>query len=121
MRTTIQLFTSLTLLFCLVTADAFAQRAPQAEAPQLVRVSAASPNPFTASSQFTVTVDRTQEVTVELYNLLGQRVKELFSGRLEGGESQLFTIQADALPPGLYLYRVQSGQTVVSRQVTLLR
>lgn len=120
MRTTLQVSLFVVLLVFAVSTTAQAQQAP-AEAAVAVRVSAASPNPFAASTSFTVSVDAPQEVTVELYNLLGQRVAEVYRGPMERGESRAFTVAADGLPAGLYLYRVQAGKTVVSRQVTLIR
>ncbi len=117
MRTTLQVSLSALLLVFAFSATAQAQQTPG----EPVRVSAASPNPFSASTSFTVSVDAPQEVTVELYNLLGQRVAEVYRGPMERGESRAFTVEADGLPAGLYLYRVQAGKTVVSRQVALIR
>ena len=94
--------------------------APVQGTPGLV-VSVAQPNPFATTSRFVVQSRRTQVVRAELHNLLGQRVKTLFEGRLDAGESRTVTIQADDLPPGLYLYRVQGDRDVVARQVVLNR
>ena len=101
--------------------SAWAQRAPQADGRSGVVVSAASPNPFQVAAQFTVTVEKAQEVTVEVYNMLGQKVQELFKGPMLAGETRSFVIEARSLPAGLYLYRVETKQGVTSRQITLLR
>lgn len=119
MRTTLQFLLSTVLLACAALPATAQTRL--ADDPPVVRVSAATPNPFSSATRFTVTVEKTQEVRVELYNLLGQRVVSVYEGPLQAGESRTFAIPADGLPAGLYVYRVQSGKTVISRQVTLIR
>ncbi len=110
------------LLAALAAGPAVAQRAPGQDGPgQQALVSAASPNPFKTTAQFSVTVEKAQDVKVEVYNILGQKVQDVFEGRMAAGESRLFTIESRSLPAGLYLYRVQSETGVVSRQITLLR
>ena len=121
MRNLLQFTLFLLVLTFGLAGSAWAQRAPQAEVRSNVAVSAASPNPFQVVSRFTVTVDKAQEVTVEVYNLLGQKVQELFRGEMLAGETRAFAIEARALPAGLYVYRVETEQGVPSRQVTLLR
>lgn len=112
----------LLLLATLAVPGAFAQRGSVSpDGPRPFIVSSAHPNPFNATARFSVTVERTQDVTVEVYNMLGQKVQDLFQGRMMAGESRTFEIEARGLPAGLYLYRVQVAQEVVSRQVTLLR
>lgn len=101
--------------------------APRAEGPAPTQmppglvVSVAQPNPFATTSRFVVQSRRAQVVRAELHNLLGQRVRTLFEGRLDAGESRTVTIQADDLPPGLYLYRVQGDREVIARQVVINR
>ncbi len=86
-----------------------------------VALSAASPNPFTSSTSFSVSVARSQRVTVELYNLLGQRVATLLDEQVAAGAPRMLTLDAGTLPAGLYVYRVQGETFAASRQVTLLR
>ncbi len=121
MRNLLQFALLLVMLTLSMAGTAWAQRAPQAEGRSTVAVSAASPNPFQVASRFSVTVDKAQEVTVEVYNLLGQKVQELYRGAMLAGESRVFAIEARGLPAGLYVYRVETEQGVTSRQVTLLR
>ena len=84
-------------------------------------LSAAYPNPFNPRTQFTLSVRETQEVRVEVFNLLGQRVRLLHEGPLEASREHSFTFEAGDLPSGLYLYRAQSESLTITRQVTLLK
>lgn len=105
-------------------AQATAQRTTsidQAEMPRPYALSAAYPNPFNPQTTFSLTVREQQDVTVQIFNLLGLPVKRLFSGMLEAGESRTFTFDAGDLPSGIYLYRVQGEKFTATRQVTLLK
>ncbi len=84
-------------------------------------LSAAHPNPFNPRTSFSLTIHESQDVTVEVFNLLGARVRHLYEGTMEAGESRTFTFTADDLPSGIYLYRVQGESFTVTRQVTLLK
>jgi hypothetical protein len=70
-------------------------------------VHVARPNPFSTTTEFGVQLVRTQHVTVEVFNTLGQRVALLHDGPLAAGsEVHEFRLDASALPSGVYLYRV---------------
>ena len=89
--------------------------------PEGYRLSAAHPNPFNPTTRFTLTVQASQDVRVEVFNLLGQRVRLLHDGPLEAGEARAFTFEAADLPSGLYLYRAQGETFAASGQVTLIK
>lgn len=89
--------------------------------PDVYTLSAAHPNPFNPRTSFSLTLRERQDVTVEVFNLLGTRVKHLFSGTMETGETRSFTFTADDLPSGIYLYRVQGESFTATRQMTLLK
>ena len=84
-------------------------------------LSAAYPNPFYSRTQFDLRVEETQQVSVEVYNILGQRVRTLYRGVMQANDTRTFVLKARELPPGLYLYRI-SGETFnAARRVTLVR
>ena len=79
MRTSI-LLTLVFIVFALASAPAYGQRAEASieiaadEVPDTYRLTAPHPNPFNPQTQFTLSVNEAQHVTVEVYNLLGRRV-----------------------------------------------
>ena len=81
----------------------------------------ASPNPFTHRTTFRLHVAEAQHVRAEVYNMLGQRVTQLYDGILPAGTAHMLTFEADGLPSGIYIIRVQGKAFTASRQVTLLR
>ena len=84
-------------------------------------LSAAYPNPFRARTQFKLQVKETQQVSIEVYNILGQRVRTLFKGPMRADDPRIFTFAARGLPSGLYLYRITGETFSAARRVTLVR
>jgi hypothetical protein len=72
------------------------------------------PNPFRGSTTLQFDLPEEADVTVEVYNLLGQRVMEVDETRLPSGAGQTLRLEGD-LASGVYLYRIQAvmgAQTV---------
>ncbi len=77
------------------------------------------PNPFNAEQTIPVTINPGERLTVDIYNLLGQKIDELFSGVSYSKEMKL-NWHAGDLASGVYLIRAQSGgQTAIVRSVLL--
>ena len=74
------------------------------------------PNPFNPQTTIRFALPDAAEVTVEVFNTLGQQVRTLMGGPLTPGRHEL-TFDAGALPSGLYLYRVtaQTANDAVTR------
>ncbi len=89
-----------------------------AEAYQL---SAAYPNPFNPETTFTLAVGQAQAVSVEVFNVLGQRVAVLHRGEVAANVSRVFRWEAGDHPSGLYFIRVAGAQFAETRQVMLMK
>ena len=69
------------------------------------------PNPFKNSTTISYTLPEAGNVTVEVYNSLGMKVKTLFSG-LQGAGSQRVVFNTDNALPGVYFYHITvQGET----------
>ncbi|MDR0367586.1 MAG: T9SS type A sorting domain-containing protein, partial [Bacteroidales bacterium] len=69
------------------------------------------PNP--AQTQFTVT--HTENATVTLYNLLGQKVRQL------PGKEENTIICTEDLPQGIYLLKIEKENAVITKKVQIIR
>jgi len=58
---------------------------------------------------------------VAVYNLLGQRVRQLYAGTVTAGAAQRVVFDASGLPGGVYLIQARGAEVMQSRTVTLLK
>jgi hypothetical protein len=59
-------------------------------------------------------------VEIELYNLLGQKVRSVFSSELAAGQHRL-TIDGAGLASGTYICRMHADKYVTSQKIVLLK
>jgi hypothetical protein len=78
------------------------------------------PNPFNTSTNIEFQNPKKKFVTLKVFNVLGEEVAMLISGKLEAG-SYRFEFRASDLPSGLYLYRLQNGEFIQSRKMLLMK
>jgi hypothetical protein len=78
------------------------------------------PNPFNPSTSIRYELPETARVRLEVFNLLGERVATLVDERREAGRHQV-SFDAGSLASGVYLYRLQAGDFVQTRKLTLIR
>ncbi|HEX05574.1 MAG TPA: T9SS type A sorting domain-containing protein, partial [Bacteroidetes bacterium] len=81
----------------------------------------AYPNPFNPSTSIKLFLPVAAEVTVQVFNVMGQEVKTLVNGQLEAG-SHTLTVEAEGLSSGIYFVRATSaGKLNEMRKITLIR
>jgi hypothetical protein len=69
------------------------------------------PNPATDKATLKFNLEKSSEVLIELFNLNGQKIKDVFSGRMNSGEG-ITDIDTSKLSSGVYLVKVSaSGKT----------
>ncbi|HYE94761.1 MAG TPA: T9SS type A sorting domain-containing protein, partial [Rubricoccaceae bacterium] len=76
------------------------------ETPSTHLLTGAYPNPFNPQTRFELSVAQTQEVTVALYDALGQEVTRLHAGTMQADQAQAFVVDGASLASGLYVVRV---------------
>jgi len=83
------------------------------------------PNPFNPSTKITYAVPVKSEVTLEVYNLIGQKMMTLFQGSVNAG-TETVTMNATGLSSGIYLVKIvavgeNGSQFTSSKKMTLLK
>ena len=81
----------------------------------------AYPNPFNPQAQFRFAVQRPQPVHVDLFDMLGRQVQQLYRGNPSSGQMQVVSIDGSNLPSGTYVIRVRGESFVESQLVTLVK
>jgi hypothetical protein len=78
------------------------------------------PNPFNPSTTIRYSIAAANQVTLRVYNVLGQAVGTLVNAWQPAGN---YSIRFDArnLPSGVYFYRLQSGNLTKTKRLTLLK
>jgi Secretion system C-terminal sorting domain len=80
------------------------------------------PNPFNNATQirFSVPPNNGDPVTLRVYNVLGQEVALLYSGPKVAG-SYTMPFDGSGLGSGVYFYRLQSGNTFITKKMILMK
>jgi len=98
---------------------------PIAEIPKLYPLAQNYPNPFNPGTTIEYNVPQASPVKLEIYNLLGQKLRTLVDGFRTPGN---YTVRWDgldergqSLPSGIYIYQLRAGQTVITKKMTLMK
>ena len=75
------------------------------------------PNPFSSSINLSLTLDKSNEVAYELFNLQGQRLFGKSLGQLNSGETTINITNLTPWPAGVYFLKIRSGNEFVVRKV----
>jgi flagellar hook assembly protein FlgD len=83
------------------------------------------PNPFNPTTLISFGLPQDSEVKVEVFNLLGQRVKTLLRSQEKAGYKTIIWDGKDesgkGVASGVYFYRVEAGKYNETKKMTLLR
>ncbi|MCK6560916.1 T9SS type A sorting domain-containing protein [bacterium] len=79
------------------------------------------PNPFNPSTKISFALPSAQEVTLKIFNLAGQEVATLLDNEHRAAGVHALTFEAQHLPSGIYLYRLQAGEFVETKRMVLIR
>jgi len=78
------------------------------------------PNPFNPTTTIQFTLDQASDVTLEVFNITGQRVATLVQGSLSAG-SHRHSFNASGLSSGIYMYRLKTPGQTLTRQMILIK
>jgi hypothetical protein len=79
------------------------------------------PNPFNPSTSITFALAKAEQVKLEVYNALGQRVATLVNGKMPAGQHSIVWDARNA-PSGIYFYKLEAaGAFSQTRKMVLMK
>ncbi len=81
-----------------------------------VSVSQNFPNPFNEQTNIVVNLKKQANLSLEVYNMLGQVVYSENKGSMAAGIHN-FTVSAQNLKPGIYFYKVNAGENSATKKM----
>jgi hypothetical protein len=83
------------------------------------------PNPFNPSTEIEFSLPKAEDVTLVVYNVLGQQVRRLSQGVLPAGSYRVtfdgHTDSGEMLSSGMYFYRITAGTFSQTRKMLLVK
>jgi hypothetical protein len=79
-----------------------------------------APNPAQGQAFARFTLATPENVSLKLFTVLGQEIASMYEGSMSQGAYSL-PLQTDALPSGVYVCRLQIGNVVLTRRVSVVR
>jgi hypothetical protein len=78
------------------------------------------PNPFNPTTRISYQLPYETDVTIEILNLLGQKIKTIEKGIKQPGYHEIF-FDGSRLKSGFYLYRIRAADFTETRKMLLLK
>jgi len=95
------------------------------DAEELITLNKNRPNPVDNYTEISFTLSEPLYVTITIYNLIGEPVKQIAKDRFLKGTHRIIWNAVDAagnlVPNGVYFYRLESTKGVAIRQLIVLR
>ena len=88
--------------------------------PARARLAQNYPNPFNSRTLLPFDLTKQQNVTLEIYDYLGRKIRTVFSGQLEAGIHEL-PFDGLNLASGIYMYRLQTEEGVFYKTMSLVK
>ena len=78
------------------------------------------PNPFNPSTKIKFSLPRTENVKIEVYNIIGQKIQTLLNKSMPAGYHEI-EFNGENLSSGVYLYKIEAGTWQDVKKMILIR
>lgn len=104
------------LVNCVLTTSSRSSQLMTEVVPQITDLTVSTyPNPFNNKINFVITSGITGNASLEIYNVAGQKVKSVFQGHVEAGQSRYVTVDfPSAAATSMLIYRLSVGHQQVT-------
>jgi N-formylglutamate amidohydrolase len=94
--------------------------AEESDSPQQTELHQNFPNPFNPSTVIGFQLSVASQMSLSVFDILGREISVLIDGFQSAGEHQVF-FHASRLASGIYVYRLQTPQGLISRKMHLVK
>lgn len=88
--------------------------------PSEFEVVSISPNPFNPQTSIKLNIPNTGKIDIGVYNVLGERVADLYQGVMSAGSHDIIFDGAN-LSSGIYLLKAQTGDNILTEKMVLMK
>lgn len=92
----------------------------ESDIPKSYELLSSYPNPFNSTANIRYYLPKRTKVKIEIYNLIGNKIKELFNGESEEGYHNLLW-NADNVASGTYICRMTTPETAKITKLVLIK
>jgi len=92
----------------------------ESNVPETYHLSQNYPNPFNPRTEISFSLPAASNVTLEIFNVMGQKVATLVNSHLEAGEHSV-TWDGSQAASGVYLYRFRADDFEATRKMVLMK
>ncbi len=78
------------------------------------------PNPFNPSTTISFSIPERQRITLDIYNLLGEKVASVLNKEMDQGSYDIH-FDASSLSSGIYFYTLRAGNFTSTKKMMLLK
>jgi hypothetical protein len=78
------------------------------------------PNPASIKATFEITLQEPEEISIDIYDISGKRIRELYQGLLNSGKNSV-VVRGKELVPGIYFYKIESGNGVMNGKLRIVK
>jgi hypothetical protein len=107
--------------FELLVVSSQAQENEPDESEQRIKLSPNYPNPFNNQTTMDITLPEDMHVTMEVYNIVGQKVGTMMDENMSEGPHSISWNAPANMPSGIYICKMEAGSTVMTRKMTLVK
>ena len=90
------------------------------EIPSFYKLYQNYPNPFNPTTKIKFSLPKAEKVKIEVFNLLGKKVRILIDDQLPIGFHEV-KFNTQDLPSGIYAYKITAGQYQAVKKMLLLK
>ncbi len=88
--------------------------------PSEITLSQNYPNPFNPETAISFSLPKDEQVTLSVFNINGQLVKELVDGKIQAGNHSIY-FNATDLNSGIYFYTLETVSTKLSKKMLFVK